>query len=144
MVLTTIKESEAPEVARSLLARTSEEAPQPSSRVIMEMITTIIVYKFEQLSRREVEEMLGITLKHTKVYQEIKEEGREEGREEGIEEATVKLIIRLLTKRFGTISGELRSAITDLPLPILEDLSEALLDFTSQADLQTWLTTVKY
>jgi len=101
----------------------------------MEMITTIIVYKFEQFSRMEVEEMLGITLKHTKVYQEIKEEGREE--------ATVKLIIRLLTKRFGTISGELRSAITDLPLPILEDLSEALLDFTSQADLQTWLTTVK-
>lgn len=139
MVVTTIKESEAPEVARFLLARTSEEAPQPSSRVIMEMITTIIVYKFEQFSRMEVEEMLGITLKHTKVYQEIKEEGREEG----IEEATVKLIIRLLTKRFGTISGELRSAITDLPLPILEDLSEALLDFTSQADLQTWLTTVK-
>jgi predicted transposase YdaD len=135
MVVTTIKESEAPEVARFLLARTSEEAPQPSSRVIMEMITTIIVYKFEQFSRMEVEEMLGITLKHTKVYQEIKEEGREE--------ATVKLIIRLLTKRFGTISGELRSAITDLPLPILEDLSEALLDFTSQADLQTWLTTVK-
>jgi len=135
MVLTTIKESEAPEVARSLLARTSEEAPQPSSRVIMEMITTIIVYKFEQFSRREVEEMLGITLKHTKVYQEIKEEGREE--------ATVKLIIRLLTKRFGTISGELSSVIADLPLPVLEDLSEALLDFTSLADLQTWLATVK-
>jgi predicted transposase YdaD len=135
MVLSTIKESEAPEVARSLLARTSEEAPQPSSRVIMEMITTIIVYKFEQFSRREVEEMLGITLKHTKVYQEITEEG--------CEEATVKLIIRLLTKRFGTISGELSSVIADLPLPILEDLSEALLDFTSLADLQTWLATVK-
>ncbi|PHM06781.1 hypothetical protein CK516_31250 [Nostoc sp. 'Peltigera malacea cyanobiont' DB3992] len=26
-----------------------------------------------------------------------------------------------------------------LPLPVLEDLSEALLDFTSIADLQAWL-----
>ncbi|WP_442945141.1 DUF4351 domain-containing protein [Nostoc sp.] len=33
----------------------------------------------------------------------------------------------------------MRSAITGLPLPVLEDLSEALLDFTSVADLQSWL-----
>ncbi len=79
--------------------------------------------------------MLGITLKETRVYREIKEEGREEGREE----ATVNLIVRLLTKRFGEISPEMRSVISGLPLPILEDLSEALLDFTSVADLQSWL-----
>lgn len=36
-------------------------------------------------------------------------------------------------------SGEMRSAIADLPLPVLEDLSEALLDFNSLADLQAWL-----
>ncbi|BAZ07456.1 hypothetical protein NIES3974_41190 [Calothrix sp. NIES-3974] len=41
-----------------------------------------MVYKFENKSQREVEQMLGITLKETRVYQEIKEEGREEGREE--------------------------------------------------------------
>ncbi|OKH20927.1 DUF4351 domain-containing protein [Chroogloeocystis siderophila] len=28
----------------------------------------------------------------------------------------------------------------DLPLPELEELSEALLNFTSVADLQAWLT----
>jgi predicted transposase YdaD len=99
------------------------------------MITTIMVYKFEKLSRMEVESMLGITLKETRVYQEIKEEGREEGREE----ATVNVIIRLLTKRFGKISEEMRSSISSLPLPVLEDLSEALLDFTSFADIQIWL-----
>jgi predicted transposase YdaD len=108
-----------------------EEDPQPSSRAIIEMITTIMVYKFEKLSRMEVESMLGITLKETRVYQEIKEEGREE--------ATVNLIIRLLTKRFGKISEEMRSSISSLPLLVLEDLSEALLDFTSFADIQTWL-----
>jgi predicted transposase/invertase (TIGR01784 family) len=131
MVLTTVEEEQAPAAARDLLIRTREEDPQPSSRAIIEMITTIMVYKFEKLSRMEVESMLGITLKETRVYQEIKEEGREE--------ATVNLIIRLLTKRFGKISEEMRSSISSLPLPVLEDLSEALLDFTSFADIQTWL-----
>ncbi|QMS87482.1 Rpn family recombination-promoting nuclease/putative transposase [Nostoc edaphicum CCNP1411] len=135
MVLTTVQEEEAPEAARYLLTRTGQEVSSPTSRAIIEIITTIMVYKFEELSRTEVETMLGITLKETRVYREIKEEGREEGREE----ATVNLIVRLLTKRFGEISPEMRSLISGLPLPILEDLSEALLDFTSVADLQSWL-----
>ena len=131
MVLTTVEEEQAPEAARYLLSRTSQEVTEQASRAIIEMITTIMVYKFEQLSRREVESMLDITLKQTRVYREIKEEGKEE--------ATLNLVIRQLTKRFGEISGEIRSAIADLPLPVMEDLSEALLDFTSLADLQAWL-----
>lgn len=135
MVLTTVEEEQAPEEARYLLTRTRQEVSQPASRAIIEIITTIMVYKFEQLSRTEVESMLGITLQETRVYREIKEEGREEGREE----ATVNLIIRQLTKRFGELSEEMRSSISGLPLPVLEDLSEALLDLTSLADLQAWL-----
>jgi len=99
--------------------------------------------------------MLGITLKETRVYQEIKEEGREEGleqgREEGLEEgleqgieqgieqATINLVIRLLTKRFGKISQRKIKSISGLPLSVLEELSEALLDFQSLNDLQSWL-----
>jgi predicted transposase YdaD len=101
----------------------------------MELITTIMVYKFEQLSRAEVESMLGITLKETRVYREIKEEGQLEGRQE----EAANLVLRLLTKRFGELPGEKRSQISNLPLTVLEDLSEALLDFTSLADLQSWL-----
>jgi hypothetical protein len=33
-----------------------------------------MVYKFDNKSRMEVEEMLGITLQETRVYREIKEE----------------------------------------------------------------------
>ncbi|WP_445627319.1 Rpn family recombination-promoting nuclease/putative transposase [Nostoc sp. DSM 114167] len=131
MVLTTVNEEQAPEQARYLLTRTRQELSSPTSRAIIEMITTIMVYKFEQLSRREVESMLEITLKETRVYREIKEEGREE--------ATVNLVMRQLKKRFGELTPEMRSAITGLPLPVLEDLSEALLDFTGVADLQSWL-----
>ncbi len=128
MVLTTFQESQAPQVARDLLTRTKIELPTESSRAIIEMITTIMVYKFEQLSRKEVESMLGITLQETRVYREIKEE------------TTINLIIRLLTKRFGEISTETRSSITGLSMPVLEQLSEALLDFNSLADLQVWLS----
>jgi predicted transposase YdaD len=95
-----------------------------------------MVYKFENLSQKEVEVMLGITLQETRVYREIKAEGREEGRSQ----EAINLILRLLTKRFGVVSGSLRSRISGLPLAVLEDLSEAILDFRSLADLQVWLT----
>jgi predicted transposase YdaD len=79
--------------------------------------------------------MLGITLKETRVYREIKQEGREEGREA---EAR-SLVFRLLTRRVGELSQEVRSRIETLSLEQLENLGEALLDFNSMTDLQTWL-----
>lgn len=140
MVLTTLTEEQAPQEARYLLERSSVEQSETASRVIIEMITTIMVYKFEHLSQRDVEQMLGITLQQTRVYREIKEEGRSEGRLEGRQEEAANLVVRLLTKRFRQeFSEEIRSSVSSLPLPVLEDLSEALLDFTSVADLQAWL-----
>ncbi|MBD2453730.1 Rpn family recombination-promoting nuclease/putative transposase [Nostoc sp. FACHB-87] len=138
MVLTTVEPEQAPTEARYLLTRASQETSERASRAIIEMITTIMVYKFEILSRAEVESMLGITLQETRVYREIKEEGREEGRTE----EAVSLIIRILTKRFGELSEEMCLSISSLPLPVLEDLSEALLDFGSLADVQVWLEAV--
>ncbi|MBD2593268.1 Rpn family recombination-promoting nuclease/putative transposase [Nostoc spongiaeforme FACHB-130] len=134
MVLTTVEPEQAPTEARYLLTRASQEASQKASRAIIEMITTIMVYKFEILSRAEVESMLGITLQETRVYREIKEEGRTE--------EAANLISRQLTKRFGELPQEMRLSISGLPLPVLEDLSEALLDFGSIADVQVWLEAV--
>ena len=82
--------------------------------------------------------MLGITLQETRFYQEAKAEGREEGRQS---EAGA-LIVRQLNRRLQQeLSEEMRSRLANLPLPVLEDLSEALLDFTTFGDLQTWLET---
>ena len=149
MVLTTLDESQAPTEARFLLERNISE--KPANRAIIEMVTTIMVYKFDELSQQEVEVMLGITLKETRVYQEIKQQGldqglmqgREQGREQGLmqgrEQEAINLVIRILTKRFGALSEEMRAAISGLPLTVLEELSEALLDFVNLADLQAWL-----
>ncbi len=46
MVLTTVEEAIAPQEARYLLNRTRQEQPQPTTQVIIEMMTTIIAYKF--------------------------------------------------------------------------------------------------
>lgn len=79
--------------------------------------------------------MLGITLKETRVYREIKQEGRVEGRVEGER----SLILRQLQRRFGELPQQVRESVETLCLEQLENLGEALLDFTSVADLQAWL-----
>jgi predicted transposase/invertase (TIGR01784 family) len=139
MVLTTVAEDRAAEEARYLLSRTRQKGNEAASRAIIELVTTIMAYRFVQMSRAEVEAMLDITLKETRVYREIKEEGRQEGRQE--EAAT--LLLRQLTKRFGNLPETAQTAIAALSLSALEDLSEALLDFTSLADLKRWLVEQK-
>ncbi|MBE9220782.1 Rpn family recombination-promoting nuclease/putative transposase [Dolichospermum flos-aquae] len=147
MVLTTLAESQAPEAARYLLTKSSQELSSSSSQVIIEMVTTIMMYRFEKLSLTEVQAMLGISLEKSRAYQEIRQEGRQEGlqegRQEGLQQATLNLVIRLLTKRFGELPADTHDSISVLPLPVLVSLSEALLDFTSLHDLQVWLDQVK-
>ncbi|MDJ0728898.1 MAG: DUF4351 domain-containing protein [Crocosphaera sp.] len=135
LLLTTVDEEQAPQEARYLLQKTQQESPQSLNQDIIELITTIVMYKFEQLSQREVEEMLGITLKETRVYREIKQEGREEGRQEGEK----SLILRLLNRKVGELSPEVRQSLENLSIEELENLGEALLEFNSIADLENWL-----
>lgn len=146
MVLTTVDEAQAPEEARALLSR-AQAAPPAESRVIIDMVVTIISYRFGQITRQEVERMLNITFEETRVYQEVKEdalrEGRQEGLREGLQEGqqleAARLIARQLGKRFGELPEDIRMSITALPLTVLEELSEALLDFSEIAEVQRWL-----
>jgi predicted transposase/invertase (TIGR01784 family) len=78
MVLTTVDEDAAPAAARMLLSRTEQETTTPEvARGIIDLIGTIMVYKFTNLSRQEIDAMLGITLQETRVYREAREEERE-------------------------------------------------------------------
>lgn len=139
MVLTTLEDEQATQEARYLLATNQQEESQAGNSAIIELITTIMVYKFENKSRIEVEEMLGITLQETRVYREIKEEGIQEGEQRGREEGEKSLVLRQLTRRVGELPEDVRQQVEALPLEQLENLGEALLDFSSMADLQAWL-----
>ncbi|MGM3307860.1 Rpn family recombination-promoting nuclease/putative transposase [Anabaena sp. WFMT] len=140
LVLTTLNQDKAPAAARYLVNRCQQELQEPAaSRAIMEIITTIMSYRFTRLSRVEIEAMLGITFEQTRLYQELREEateiGREEGRQEGRQEGEVNLILRLLSKKFGEVPSQLKMQIEKLSLEQLEALAEVLLDFSNLDDL---------
>ncbi|MCZ0903726.1 DUF2887 domain-containing protein, partial [Microcoleus sp. HI-ES] len=147
MALTTIDEASTPEAARLLLARSQREESEAASRAIIEMLTTILVYKFTNLNRREAEAMLGITLEETRFYREAKEEGLEQGIEQGIVQGIVQgreqegrvLILRLLNRRVGKLPESITTRIADLSIEQIETLAEELLDFQSIEDLEVWL-----
>jgi len=129
MVLTTLKDDEAAMESRALVNRSqaSGETPQ-QNRAIIDMIATIMVYKFTNLSRQEVEQMLGINLQETRVYREAKAEGEEIG-----VQRERSLVLRQLTRRVGELPQILRSPLDSLSLDQLEALGEALLDFSTIA-----------
>jgi predicted transposase/invertase (TIGR01784 family) len=165
LVLTTLTNQAAPAEARYILERTQTEVTDPTvSPFIIEMVTTIIAYQFTQLSRQEVEAMLGLNIQETRLYQEAKEDGArevmelsreeiearlsldiedtpiyQEGRQEGSQAEAVRLVQRLLRRRLGEVPDEVLAQVRALALPQLEDLGEALLDVTTLAELTTWL-----
>ena len=60
-------------------------------------------------------------------------------KEQAVQEGEQRLVIRLLNRRIGNIDESLIERIKGLSIEQLENLGEALLDFSSVADLETWL-----
>ena len=138
--MTTLKQNKAPAAARYLISRCQQELQEPAARRgIMEIITTIISYRFTRLSRVEIEAMLGISFQQTRLYEELREEATELGMQQGKQEGEVNLILRLLSKRFGEIPSQLKMQIEELSLEQLEALTEVFLDFASLDNLVVWL-----
>jgi predicted transposase YdaD len=118
--------------AKQIVQRVRQEVTAPlAQQQRLELIETILVYKFGSLTTKELEAMFGLSeLKKTRVFQE----GREEGREEAV---TI-----LLKRRFPILDPALQAIVPNLAaLPlnqavdlILERSPEELLDrFTPNA-----------
>ena len=58
--------------------------------------------------------------------------------QEGRQEGEANLVLRQLARRLGGLSSEQVNRIQGLSVPLLEELGEALLDFTVMADLEDW------
>ena len=74
-------------------------------------------------------------MRESVIYQEILEEGREEGKQE----EALAYTMRLLTRRIGTVDPAQEAQLRLLTTQELEDLGEALLDFSEPANLAAWL-----
>lgn len=68
------------------------------------------------------------------------EQGLQQGLRQGLQQGEVVLILRQLNHRFGSIAPELEAQIRSLAISQLENLGEALLDFSDTSDLVTWLS----
>jgi len=69
------------------------------------------------------------------IYQEIIQKGLQQGKRE---EAR-SLIMRMMARRLGTVDPQMQQRVQALSLEQLEDLGEALLDFSTVTDLAVWL-----
>jgi len=79
-------------------------------------------------------------MRESVIYQEIQQEALQRGIEQGLQQGEANLVLRQLTRRrLGQLTKEVRSQIQQLPVKQLEELGEALLDFSSMQDLTDWL-----
>ncbi|PZU91256.1 MAG: hypothetical protein DCE90_19830, partial [Pseudanabaena sp.] len=155
-------ESQAVTKARQLGERIEQESDTEIQEQVLELIETVLVYKFPKLGRQEIEAMFTYSdLKQTRVYQEAREEGEQRGEERG-EQRGLKLgeqrglklgeerglvkgqatmLLRMLSRKFGQITPSLRGKVNKLSVKQLENLAEALFDLETIADLDNWLKT---
>ena len=112
----------------------------------------IMLARFTSRPIPEICAMGGITLEDfskSVAYREIfglgeaqgREQGREQGLEQGLKTGELELTMRLLQRRCGGLTPSQEARIRALPLPQLEALAEALLDFKGADDLEAWLAT---
>jgi predicted transposase YdaD len=115
---------------------------------IADATATILLARFKTRPIPKICAMGGITLEdftQSVAYREIfglgEQRGREQGLEQGLKTGELEITLRQLRRRCGGHTPSQEARIRALPLPQLEALAEALLDFQGAADLEAWLAT---
>ena len=70
-------------------------------------------------------------MRESVIFQEILDEGRQQ--------EALSMVTRLLTHRFGVLVPEVQARLREPSTAQLENLGEALLDFSEVADVAAWL-----
>jgi Domain of unknown function (DUF4351) len=122
----------------------------PTTRRERNDILEVCIKHFKYLSEKysigltqEEEDFMKTMQEIDTLYKSELNRARLEGEHEGEQRGEVKqgqtLILRLLKRRVGNLSIEVEARVKALPLAQLDELGEALLDFTQMGDLLTWL-----
>jgi hypothetical protein len=105
---------------------------------IADATAAILLARFTTRPIPEICAMGGITLEdftQSVAYKEIFWLGEEQGLKTG----ELEITLRQLRRRCGGLTPSQEARIRALPLPQLEALAEALLDFQGAGDLEAWL-----
>jgi predicted transposase YdaD len=105
---------------------------------VLDLVEAILVRKLPSLTVEEIREMLDlqdVSLSETQFFKEVFQQGEDRGEQKG----KTDLTLQLLARRCGAVSIEQTTQIRSLSIAQLENLGEALLDFTGMADLELWL-----
>ena len=78
-------------------------------------------------------------MRESVTYQDILEQGVQKGMQQGMQRGEVAILQRQISRRFGELEPQVNERIQRLAIPQLEDLGEALLDFSNASDLAAWL-----
>ncbi len=121
MRLTIEPEARMVEEAKKLIAQARRgDSANLSPATIIDVVATIVAYKFAKLSRAEVEAMLGLDFQETRIYREAKAEGRGEE------------ILSLLEAKFGQLDDELRGIVEPLMAISATDRARMILQMSNE------------
>jgi hypothetical protein len=115
-----------PQVVASLVQGTSGEQRE---RLLAEFLLLCTDEEIATMAEQIITRDYG--LPETPMMRKLREQGREEGQ--------VELLLRQLIRRCGPLSAETTAQVQQLHAEQLLELADALLDFTSAADLEQWL-----
>jgi predicted transposase/invertase (TIGR01784 family) len=139
--LATLAQADSPNALLTQVATQVDMIEEPHQREsIAACVQVLAGLRFEkslirQLFREEI-------MRESVIYQEILQEGLRQGLQQGLQQAQqqeASLILRLLTRRLGAVDPQIQAQIRQLSIAQLEDLGEALLDFSAATDLVIWL-----
>lgn len=84
-----------------------------------------------KLPPKEREEVMEITTS----WEEV---GLKKGLQQGLRRES-ELVLRLIRKKFGNLKKTIENQILALPIEKIEELGEAIFDFDSTKDLESWI-----
>ncbi len=140
--LATLTQSESP---RSLLVQVAEQSAIISDREKRQNISGCVEilaglrFKKDIIRQLFREEIMQSSVIYQDILQQGLQRGRREGKEEGQQEGEIALLLRFLKRRIGEVNPILQEQIRKLSTPALEELEDALLDFSAPTDLVIWL-----
>lgn len=144
--LIVVEQKKAEQLAKALVKTLAFQEQSPID--LLDLIETIITYKFSHLTRDEVRKMLHIPdinldIRTTRFYQDVFTEGEsaglKKGKLEGKLEGEIEIITRLLNQRLGKLNKPIIHKIKKLDLQQIENLTAVLLDFKKIEALANWL-----